>query len=589
MKRGALPFVAILVLIAGSVSAQDADYSEAHGRVRYVEPGVTLQRASDAGAEEAGPNSPLLPGDRIWTDGGGRAEFEFAGGNVLRLDSRGKLDYASEPGRDEAVVLRLWSGSLVLHTRDRRGPRFEVETPGGLVTVDDRAVVRVDAESSETRVAVYDGQAGLEAARRRLTVNEGEYVLVRRGEWPEPPRRFDRSRRDDFGEWDRARAEYDDGRGSRSARYLPEEMAPYGRELDSNGSWQYEAEVGYVWRPTVAVGWQPYTNGRWAWTTYGWTWIPNESWGWAPSHYGRWGYSAGLGWYWVPGHVWGPAWVSWAVGADYVGWCPLGYRDRAVAVGVGSAYATGHAVPRGSFVTGVPGSSAWTFARRSDIAARDIAKRRVAVTPAEVSQLRVAESPRMRPSRDLRSMEAPNRAVVRTRPSPGDTVPELRTDPYTTIPFPVRRERGGERGRYDQADDRANVVGASRSAEPAPVPVASPRASEDERARSAPGTREEPQPRNEGRAGSADPDRDVLRKLFQPLAEPHQSRERAGERSGDDGGARPRGSDAQPQGSEPRGPTPRATTTPPPRPATPKATPAPPPHSAEQRKPPKDH
>jgi len=110
--------------------------------------------------------------------------------------------------------------------------------------------------------------------------------------------------------------------------YLPEEVAPYAGELESNGTWYYESEVGHVWRPRVGPGWQPYSDGRWIWTAYGWTWVPYEGWGWAPFHYGRWGHSASLGWYWIPSAGWGPAWVSWAVGPSYVGWCPLGYRDR---------------------------------------------------------------------------------------------------------------------------------------------------------------------------------------------------------------------------------------------------------------------
>src|SRR5438132_164615 len=50
--------------------------------------GVSVQRASETGAEEALPNLPFLPGDRVWTDQGGRAEIQFADGTVLRIDSR---------------------------------------------------------------------------------------------------------------------------------------------------------------------------------------------------------------------------------------------------------------------------------------------------------------------------------------------------------------------------------------------------------------------------------------------------------------------------------------------------------------------
>ena len=63
------------------------DQHHNHTSLVSVEPGVTLQRATEPGSEEAFPNLPLLPGDRLWTDRSGRAELQFADGTVLRLDS----------------------------------------------------------------------------------------------------------------------------------------------------------------------------------------------------------------------------------------------------------------------------------------------------------------------------------------------------------------------------------------------------------------------------------------------------------------------------------------------------------------------
>jgi hypothetical protein len=83
---------------------------------------------------------------------------------------------------------------------------------------------------------------------------------------------------------------------------------------------------GYVWQPREAVesrSWRPYTNGHWVYTDAGWTWISEEPFGWAAYHYGRWTRLRGIGWVWVPGNDWAPAWVSWRVSNDYVGWAPL--------------------------------------------------------------------------------------------------------------------------------------------------------------------------------------------------------------------------------------------------------------------------
>ena len=328
-------------LVAAAALAEDG---YRHGRVRFVEPGVTLQRATEVSAEEATPNLPFLPGDRVWTDSAGRAEFQFPDGTVVRLDRRSKLDYAGhEEGEEERIVLRLWSGSAIVRVRTRGFARFEIETPAGMVQALDRGIVRVDVEAGETRVSVYAGEAALDDGKQQVRLAAGERTYARWGAEAEEPRRFDPEEDDDFARWDGLR-ESEDRWAARSSEYLPDELDAYAGEFESNGSWQYESTAGYVWIPRVVVGWQPYSNGRWAWTPYGWTWIPYERWGWAPFHYGRWDFSASWGWYWMPGRSWGPGWVSWAVGGGYVGWCPLGRHDRPVAPW---GHDRGHAVSRG--------------------------------------------------------------------------------------------------------------------------------------------------------------------------------------------------------------------------------------------------
>lgn len=100
--------------------------------------------------------------------------------------------------------------------------------------------------------------------------------------------------------------------------YAP--LAPY-------GSWIYLDDLGWCWRPTVAVvvpGWRPYVNGgHWIYTDCGWYWYSYYSWGWATFHYGRWYLSPTFGWVWVPGSVWAPAWVVWRYTDSYCGWAPL--------------------------------------------------------------------------------------------------------------------------------------------------------------------------------------------------------------------------------------------------------------------------
>jgi hypothetical protein len=368
---------------------RDGSYAPT-ARIRYVEPSVTLQRASEDASqdssEEAQANAPFLPGDRMSTNDSGRAELQFPSGVFLRMDTQGSLEYLSDGTRP---AFRLDAGGLYVHARD--GGDLTIETPGGLVTLQPSGVYRIDADSGETRLTVLEGSASLDSGGRQVDVRAGERTYASKGEPPEDPQRFDRADRDDFASWDRTRESRVADYAGESRRYLPAEVASYADDLDTHGSWAYDNEVGRVWRPNVDADWSPYSNGRWTWTVYGWTWCPYETWGWAPFHYGRWGFGARLGWYWIPGSVWGPAWVSWAHGGDYVGWCPLGFHDRPV-IGIG--------IGDDRFAR-----RAWFYTRRTDILAPQIARHRISASPDVIGTVRVS-SPGTQLSRDLRTVHA---------------------------------------------------------------------------------------------------------------------------------------------------------------------------------------
>ena len=129
----------------------------------------------------------------------------------------------------------------------------------------------------------------------------------------------------------------------RSVEYLPPSLRDDAYALDENGSWEsvpYEGTSRWLWRPRVAVGWSPFTVGRWT-DWYGdQTWIPAESFGYVTHHYGNWIYARNY-WYWAPpvvsvriglplldvGFYWYPGRVSWIHTGTYVGWVPLAPRE----------------------------------------------------------------------------------------------------------------------------------------------------------------------------------------------------------------------------------------------------------------------
>ena len=149
-------------------------------------------------------------------------------------------------------VLRLHAGSLILHvwTAD---PGFEIETPGGVLATVDRGIYRIDADGDEVHVSVYEGEATLASGRRRVQVEQGERLLcAARG----------RARRSAPVRRPRPRRVRALGRGARRPRVLgqrappvrPRRDRPLRGELESHGSWYFQADVGHVWRPYVARG-----------------------------------------------------------------------------------------------------------------------------------------------------------------------------------------------------------------------------------------------------------------------------------------------------------------------------------------------
>src|SRR5215468_9152113 len=109
-----------------------------------------------------------------------------------------------------------------------------------------------------------------------------------------------------------------------SAGIVINSATDFTQPLTPFGSWLTLGSYGRVWRPQVAIGWRPYSFGRWEWTDLGWYWVSDEPWAWAVYHYGTWVFDPNNGWCWIPGTEWAPAWVSWRDSPDYIGWAPLG-------------------------------------------------------------------------------------------------------------------------------------------------------------------------------------------------------------------------------------------------------------------------
>jgi hypothetical protein len=296
---------------------------------------------SPAGEDEwalATPNRPLITGDRLWADTGGRAELQ-AGSVALRLGASTNVNVLNLD--DRTTQLELTQGSLYVRVwRIDSGETVEIDTPNLAFTVDGagRYRVDVDPDGNVTTVAVLAGQGEAYGEGAAYRIGAGDrYSFSGTG-----LRDYEYS---DIGapdEFDRWAAERDRRyETSISARYVSRDVIGY-QDLDQYGTWSVVADYGNVWYPrSMPSGWAPYRTGHWAWIDpWGWTWIDEAPWGFAPYHYGRWAFVTGR-WGWIPGPInvrpiYAPALVAFIGGGDLrlslsvggvasgVAWFPLG-------------------------------------------------------------------------------------------------------------------------------------------------------------------------------------------------------------------------------------------------------------------------
>ena len=296
---------------------------------------------SPAGEDEwvlATPNRPLVTGDRLWSDAGGRAELQ-AGSIALRLGASTNVNVLNLD--DRTTQVELAQGSLYVRVwRIDRGDTVEIDTPNLAFTVSSvgRYRIDVDPDGNVTTLAVLAGQGEAYGEGAAYRIGAGDRYSFS-GTGLRDYEYSDIGAPDEFDRWaaDRDRR-YDT---SVSARYVSRDVIGY-QDLDQYGTWSVVADYGNVWYPrSTPSGWAPYRTGHWAWIDpWGWTWVDEAPWGFAPYHYGRWAFVTGR-WGWIPGPVdvrpiYAPALVAFIGGGDLrlslsvggvasgIAWFPLG-------------------------------------------------------------------------------------------------------------------------------------------------------------------------------------------------------------------------------------------------------------------------
>ncbi|MGZ8263144.1 MAG: DUF6600 domain-containing protein [Burkholderiales bacterium] len=310
-------------------------------RLSYIEGAVSFWRP---GAEDwmlARVNTPLAPGDALYTNARTTLEIQVGARAFVRAAEKTHLSLVSiEP---DFLRVEVTAGTTALDLRGLpSGYRVELDTPNAAFTIEHPGYYRADVASGSTHfITRRSGRATVSVGERPFMTITGSEELVVRGTTEPLVEAYVAPELDAWDRWNYARTEYE--LEALSRRYLSPGIYGAG-ELDRYGTWRIVPQYGPVWVPDpVAPGWAPYSAGAWVWDPYyGWTWLDDAAWGWAPYHYGRWVYVSGL-WAWAPGPViarplYAPALVAFfgfgsgvsdgvGIGEPGVGWVALGWGE----------------------------------------------------------------------------------------------------------------------------------------------------------------------------------------------------------------------------------------------------------------------
>jgi hypothetical protein len=307
-------------------------------RLAFIDGQVSFWRPGAQEWAQAQVNTPLAPGDELYTGSPGNLELQIGSRAFVRAWASTQLGLANEEPDYLQIKVTTGHASLDVRTLDP-GRTVEVDTPHAAFTIEHPGYYRVDVTGERTSFITRRG------GRARVTSASGATVAITPSEelvvegttaprvasYVAPPL-------DDWDRWNYART--DGLLEAVSARYVS--AGVYGAsDLDRYGTWRVVPTYGSVWVPAaVPAGWAPYTTGSWVLDPhYGWTWVDTAPWGWAPYHHGRWVYLDGI-WAWTPGAivaraVYAPALVAFLgepgvrVGGP-VGWVALGWGEPIV-------------------------------------------------------------------------------------------------------------------------------------------------------------------------------------------------------------------------------------------------------------------
>jgi hypothetical protein len=322
----------------GSGSQAQADPPSQVARISVAVGNVSVEPASVDQFSQAQVNYPLTTGDRVYADSGANAELQT---DHLAVRLGQQTDLTVTAMTDTLAQFGLAEGSVHLRSNGLEpNTTVELDTPNVAVTVLQAGDVRVevDPDGDSTTVLLVSGQVQVDGNGFQQVLEPGQRVKLG-GSDPVAAQWLDAAVPDGLDRFSTDRdGLYESSVASEGQYVNPDTIGA--EDLAANGDWETDSDEGPVWYPSgVAVGWTPYSCGRWAWVApWGWTWVECEAWGFAPFHYGRWEHRRDR-WGWIPGPAgvrpyYSPALVAFvggpglAVGgAGVTAWFPLGPHE----------------------------------------------------------------------------------------------------------------------------------------------------------------------------------------------------------------------------------------------------------------------
>jgi hypothetical protein len=310
-------------------------------RLSYINGEVSFWRPGGEDWAPAQVNTPLAPGDQLYTGNRGNLEVQIDSRSFVR--AWGDSQLGLENHEPDFLQIKVAAGHVSLDLRTLDGGRsVELDTPAAAFTIDRPGYYRVDVAPNRTSfVTRRGGTASMTPAGGQAVSIAASEQVVLTGAGTAAVQTFVAPEQDVWDRWNYTRTEalVD----TVSARYVPPTVSGVD-DLDQHGNWRVVPEYGSVWVPEgVATDWAPYTTGRWVWDPrFGWSWVDTAPWGWAPYHYGRWVHLDRV-WAWAPGPVvvrpvYAPALVAFfgapgirvSIGAPFVSWVALGWGEPCV-------------------------------------------------------------------------------------------------------------------------------------------------------------------------------------------------------------------------------------------------------------------